>query len=77
MYMYNEDYDTRALNTESKTYTVELGGEERAYNLGVDTEAKTYTVAMDRKDFQREHVEQRYSREIKDNTYYIKADGKN
>lgn len=75
IYTYHEDYDTRLVNGENRTYTVGLEGEDRSYTLNTNTEAKTYTVQMDRSDYQRDHVEtKRYSGEIRDNTYYVKAD---
>ena len=77
MYLYNEDYDTRGLSRgESKSYTVELGGEERAYNLNQNRESKVYTVAMDKRDYQYETQVKDYTTDVKDNTYYIKAGGK-
>ena len=77
MYLYNEDYDTRGLSRgESKSYTVELGGEERAYNLNQNRESKVYTVAMDKRDYQYETQLKDYTTDVKDNTYYIKAGGK-
>ena len=77
IYLYNEDYDTRVVNGETRAYTVGLEGEDRAYGLNaIDTEAKTYMVQMDRNELQKEHVTTEYHTDIRDRTYYIKADGK-
>lgn len=75
IYLYNEDYDTRVVNGETRAYTVGLEGEDRAYGLNaIDTEAKTYMVQMDRTELQKEHVTTEYHTDIRDRTYYIKAD---
>ena len=78
MYLYNEDYDTRALSGDTRTYHVGLNGEDRAYGLanGIDTETKTYTVQLENNEIQRDHLTTEYHTDIRDRTYYVKADGR-
>lgn len=76
MYLYTDDYDTRAVSGDTRTYHVGINGEDRAYGLanGVDTEAKTYTVQLENNEIRKEHLTTEYHTDIRDRTYYVKAD---